>query len=118
MHDKKTILQKRDEKMTALYNTTIKHPDSMLDVIDEAMVHLIENFEPHQRNPLFRRDYCFIMGKSHMGQGVKDGEDVNPTCTFMAGDMHEFSHDLANMMKEDPNLARFIFHAIDVFRFM
>lgn len=91
-------------------------PDSMFDVMDEAIVHLLEHFRHRPNDERFKNDYCFAIGKTHMGVEKIDPAKPVATChMFVHGDMHEFAHDLADMMKGDKELARWVMHAIEVY---
>lgn len=109
------MLTNRQKEMDRLKAITNMDEESMLDVVDEATLHLIEYFKA-QEGKRFRRDYCFIMGKVYRGTNKTDpGEEVNTNCIFMDGDLHEFSHDLAALMAMNPNVYRYVFHAIEMY---
>lgn len=88
--------------------------NTMYEIIDEAARHCLDHFAP-PIGPQYRQDYVFIMGKAFYGVCKTDGCDVAGSVQFAHGDLHEWSHDLARYMAEDPQIKGFIFHAVAVF---
>lgn len=110
--------QKREEKMQRIKAATVVDPESMHDVVDEATMHLVDHFNPNKKDSRFYNDYCFIMSKTFLGvQRGNRSQEVVIMDNFAHGDMHQFAHDLAELMKMDPHIARFIVHAVELYGF-
>lgn len=109
------MLAERAKRLAELQAMTNINEESMHDVVDEATLHLVEHFAP-AKGEEFKKDYCFVMGKVFLGTEKKDPtQDVNACSTFLTGDMHEWSHDLAELMCHDEHLMHYVFHAIEIY---
>lgn len=113
--NKQQAIKHKAETLDRLKESTIVDPKSSFDVVDEGLGHILENFHPGNE-PQFKRDYVFIMGKAYLGSAIKSPcEDVYPNIIYCDGNLHEFSHDLAALMKLDPRISESIFHAVHIF---
>jgi hypothetical protein len=103
-----------EKKMAELRANTIVDPNNMLEVINEGTLHMVEHFTP-AIGPQYKKDYVFVMGKAFLGMSKDNGTaDVQACSFFHCGDTHEWSHDLADLMAENPELYDFVMHAIHI----
>lgn len=109
-------MNQRARAMAQLKASTNMDPDTQNEVLDEATLHLLEHFKTRKDRKEFLTDYCLIMGKSYLG---KDREipEINKDAIhfYSTGDLHEMSHDLADLMHREPPLMTAIFHAIEIY---
>jgi hypothetical protein len=113
--DRQKMLKAWRHQMDEMKWDTIIDPNSMVDVLDEATTHLVEHFKKSDE-PDFCNDYVFIMGKAYLGRQIENGANrAHPCAFFMNGDLHEWAHDLADLMRIDDTVARQIFHAVELY---
>jgi hypothetical protein len=56
------------------------------------------------------------MGKAFLGTEKQDPTvDVQAASFFHCGDIHEWSHDLADLMETDPVIYQHVMHAIHIY---
>lgn len=104
-----------EEKMAELRANTIVDPNSMLEVINEGTLHLVQHFTP-PIGPQYKKDYVFVMGKAFLGMSKDNGTtDVQACSFFHCGDIHEWSHDLADLMETNPEIYDYVMHAIHIY---
>jgi hypothetical protein len=108
------VYRQHQEKMAELTAATIVDPNSMIEVINEATLHAVEHFTP-AIGQQFKRDYVFIMGKALLGVDIKSGDDTHAASFFACGDIHEWSHDLADVMASEPEMEALVMHAVQIF---
>jgi hypothetical protein len=104
----------RDEGRKAFAETCHLAQGTCMEVVCESVDHLIENYDP-DRNAYFAHDFVFIMGSGFRGHDKRQGVPVGCVEVFHRGDLHMFSHVLAEHMGRNPEFASVIFHAIEVF---
>lgn len=109
MKKDKKALRKHIEEMRMLYSENTKHPESAFDFVEEAAVHLLEHYETP-----FKKDYVFLMGKALFGKHRATGDTACGMVLYADGDLHEFAHDLCDEMREQPDLATMIIHAVEL----
>lgn len=110
----KEVYRQHEEKMAEMTATTIVDPYTMIEVISEGALHLVEHFTP-AIGPQYKRDYIFVMGKAFLGSDIKTGDDRHAASFFSCGDIHEWSHDLADMMANDADIYQHVMHAIHIY---
>lgn len=109
------MFRDRERKLRELKDNTNVDANSMHEVADEATMHLVEHFNPAIGSQ-YKQDYCFTMCKVFLGTEKADpSQDVHAAHVYMAGDIHEWSHDLADLMASDPDVQRFVFHALEIY---
>lgn len=109
------MYRQHEKKMAELREMTNVDANTMIDVINEGTLHLVEHFTP-AIGPQYKRDYVFVMGKSFLGTERKDPSvDVQAASFFHCGDIHEWSHDLADLMEREPDIHKFVMHAMDIY---
>lgn len=104
----------RDAGRKAFAETCHVAQGTMMEVVCEAVDHLMDNYDPH-KNPHFAHDFVFIMGSGFRGHDKRHRVPVGCIELFHKGDMHMFSHVLAEQMHRNPDFSSLIFHAIEVF---
>lgn len=113
--DQKQAYRLRAAKLQELKDATNIDANSMFDVIDEATMHMVDNFKP-AIGPQYKRDYCFIMGTTFLGTDVRDpAQDIHARAAFFHGDLHEWSHDLAEIMTQDEEVCAMVFHCVQIY---
>lgn len=111
----RAVFRQHEKKMAELKEMTNLDANTMMDVINEGTLHLVEHFTP-AIGPQYKRDYVFVMGKAFLGTEKKDpSTDVQGASFFHCGDIHEWSHDLADLMEREPDICKFVLHAIDMY---
>lgn len=110
----KAVYRQHEEKMAELRAATIVDPYTMIEVINEGTLHLVEHFTP-AIGPQYKRDYVFVMGKAFLGSDIKSGDDKHAASFFACGDIHEWSHDLADLMESDRTVYDHVIHAIHIY---
>lgn len=110
----KEAFRHHEEKMAELRAKTIVDPYTMIEVINEGTLHLVEHFTP-AIGPQYKRDYVFCMGKAYLGNDIKSGDDTHAASFFACGDIHEWSHDLADVMASNPEMYQMVMHAVHIF---
>jgi hypothetical protein len=117
MHGKTTAELKKyhQQKMAMLMATTMVSNETAFHAIDEATLHVIDHFNPKEI-PDQRRDHCLIIGQAYFGKSTDDcDKNVSATAVFMAGDIHQLSHTMADTMAQDPAFKQVIIHALEVY---
>lgn len=111
----KIIFRQHEKKMLELREKTNVDANTMIDVINEGTLHLVEHFQP-AIGPQYKQDYVFCMGKAYLGTEKADpAQDVAAASFFHCGDIHEWSHDLADLMEREPDICKFVMHAVDIY---
>lgn len=104
--------QEKIGKLTAIARV---HNSTQFHIIDEAVMHVIDHFNPPEGDQ-FRRDHCLIIGSAFLGTHVEnESRCINPAAFFAAGDLHELGHTMAEAMRSDKEFAACVFNAIEVF---
>jgi len=106
--------RRRDEGRKALSETCHLAQGTMMEVVCEAVDHLMENYDP-STNRHFAHDFVFLIGSGFRGHDKRRRVPVGCIEVFHKGDMHMMSHVLAEHMARDPELAGVIFHALEVY---
>jgi regulator of replication initiation timing len=104
----------RDQQRKKMNEQAVKAQGTMAEITDEAIDHLVDHYEP-ESNPFFAHDFVFFVSSNFFGHDRTNGQPCMATDSFMKGDMHRFSHVLADHMKHQPELAAVIFHAVEVY---
>jgi len=111
----KAAFRHHEKKMAELRDKTNLDANSMLDVINEGTLHMVEHFS-RAIGPQYKRDYVFVMGKAFLGTEKADpAQDVQACSFFHCGDIHEWSHDLADLMAAEPAIHDHVMHAIHIY---
>ena len=110
----KEVYRQHEQKMAEMVAATIVDPYTMIDVINEGTLHLVEHFTP-AIGPQYKRDYVFCMGKAYLGTDIKSGDDKQAASFFACGDIHEWSHDLADIMEDNPEIYHLVMHGIQIY---
>lgn len=110
----RAVYRQHEEKMAEMKSHTICDPNSMIDVINETTMHAVEHFSP-AIGQQFKQDYVFIMGSALLGVDIKSGEDVHATSFFACGDIHQWSHHLADVMEQNPEIYQMVMHAVHIY---
>jgi len=110
----KQQFDERKKKLQSIKDAVEYFDGSSFEVIDEAQVHVMENFHKATMNEQ-RKDYVLVMGNAYVGNKKTDGEPYMAAVNYFAGDLHEWSHDLAYAMKSNRELCSMVFHAIEMY---
>lgn len=104
-----------NDRMVKIMKTVAVNNDTAFPVIEEAALHVIDHFNPLPSHE-FSRDHVLIIGAAYLGDDLENRHiRVNPAMYYIHGNTHELSHTLADCMRDDPTLAKMVFHAMEVF---
>jgi hypothetical protein len=106
--------RRRDEGRKAFAETCHLADGTMMEVVCEAVDHLIENYEPG-RHEFFTHDVVLLIGSGFRGHDKRHRTPVGCIEAFHKGDMHMLSHVLAEHMSRNSDFASMMFHAIEVY---
>lgn len=104
----------RDAGRKAFADTCHVAQGTMMEVVCEAVDHLMDNYDT-STNPHFSHDFVFLMGSGFRGHDKASRLPVGCIEIFHKGDMHMLSHIMAEQMQRDPEFAKIIFHAVEVY---
>lgn len=103
------------ERISKLMAKTRVDNQTAFDVLDEGTTHLIDHFKPANK-PEAQFDHALIIGSAYLGEHINDPATKIRACSFFCvGDIHELSHTIADVMRDDKQFAQAIFHACEVF---
>lgn len=106
--------QQRDAARKELKRNVAEADGTMCDVVDEAVDHLLNHYEPGN-SPFFSRDFVLVVSSSFFGHHKQTGTPVASGEFFMRGDLHLMSHVIATHMAEHKEFAAVMFHAMEVY---
>lgn len=110
----KEAKEHRDAARKKLKTNVAEAGGTMCDVVDEAVGHLLDHYEPG-KNPFFARDFVLVVSSSFFGHHKQSGTPVASGEFFMRGDLHLMSHVIATHMAEHKEFAAVMFHAMEVY---
>lgn len=114
MNDKQKTIAEHDKAKARLLAETNVDEVNLYEIADEAAMHLVQHFDLLP-GKVYARDYAVIISKCYLGRDKKDNKVTRGSSIYMHGDLHEFSHDLAQMMNENKDIRDCIMHAIHIY---
>lgn len=111
----KEYRERHIQQREALKAKVNEAPVITLDVVDDAMLHLIDHWE---RPPgyLYQYDHVFLIGRGYIGEHKETAIATCAKLGYQRGSLRGLATDLASMMKSDPEFARCIFQALNLFK--
>ena len=119
--DRKSFLENRSAKLAELKAKALTMHDTHFDVLDEAVVHVVENWhdkEEHLQTPRYSHDFVLLVGGGWMGEDKTSSDEIMCCTGYYDGDLHFLAHEIAHMMANDSKFAESIIHAVQVYRAM
>lgn len=104
----------REQALADLKKEVMQAEGTMVEVVMEACLHLEDNYDV-KKNPHFSHDFVVVVGAGFFGHHKRTGLPAATTEFFAQGDLHLFSHVLAEYMHKEPKFASAIFHALEVY---
>lgn len=113
--EKKDIIRLHNEKISKLMENTIVYNDTTFHAMDEALAHLIEHFDPNEKDEKQDNDHVLLIGEAFFGEPLDGSNSRSARCVYMDGDIHQLSHTMADIMHLNREFYLCIIHAVQVY---
>lgn len=84
-----------------------------VSVAEEGLNHIVDHWNPNT-HPFFVKDYICVIYGGFFGHSKKEMSAAGYSEAFVGGNLHELSHHVADLMKEDKEFRGAILHAVEV----
>jgi hypothetical protein len=110
----KDAKEQRDAARKELKRIAVQAEGTMCDVVDEAVEHLLDHYDP-EKHPFFKQDFVLVISSSFFGHDRGKGNPVATGEFISRGNLHFMSHCMAAHMAQNKAFAVVMFHAMEVY---